>query len=202
MTSTDTTARRTGSAGPAAGRQQSIGIDKQYLEYLDSRSIEGFVEWTSFNHPGLGDVEIGGFTPYEVSNPSSDEIVKLGPKHGEFAVYLTTLFAKVKIAKTEVINHGGGIFRITAEVENSGYLPTALQHGVTSRAVKPTLVQLGVDPKQILSGSSKMNFFQKLDGSGKRQKYEWLIKGSSGDKIELLVVAQKAGSDTKTIVLK
>lgn len=202
MTSPDTAsprsksmARGTGSAGPA-------GVDSQFLEYLDSQNIKGFVEWTSFNHPEFGDVEIGGFTPYEVSNPASGEIAKLGPKHGEFAVYLTTLFAKVKIAKTEVTNHGGGIFRITVEVENSGYLPTALQHGVTSRSVKPTMVQLGVDPKQILSGSAKTNFFQKLDGSGKRQKYEWLIKGNSGDKIELKVVAQKAGSDTKMIVLK
>ena len=195
-------ARRAGSAGSDAGQQLSASIDSQFLKYLDSNNIKGFVDWTSFNHPELGDVEIGGFTPYEVCNPSSGEIAKLGPKHGEFAVYLTTLFAKVKIAKTEVTNHGGGIFRITAEVENSGYLPTALQHGVTSRSVKPTMVQLGVDPKQILSGSSKTNFFQKLDGSGKRQKYEWLIKGNSGDKIELQVVAQKAGSDTKTIVLK
>ena len=189
-------------AGSTAGQQQSTGIDKQFLKYLDSQNIGGFVEWTLFNHPGLGDVEIGGFTPYEVSNPSPGEIAKLGPKHGEFAVYLTTLFAQVRIAKTEVKNHGGGIFRIAAEIENVGYLPTVLQHGVVSRSVKPTMVQLGVDSKQILSGNSKTNFFQKLDGSGKRQKYEWLIKGSSGDKIELKVVAQKAGFDTKTITLK
>ncbi|MFC2168197.1 M14 family metallopeptidase [Acidobacteriota bacterium] len=190
---------------PSAGtlaRGTRTGMDKQFLNYLDNSDINGFVEWTSFNHPELGEVEIGGFTPFEVCNPPAGEIAKSGTKHGEFAVYLTTLFAKVKIAKIEVKNHGGGIFRITAEVENSGYLPTALQHGVVSRSVKPTMVQLGVDPEQILSGSSKTNFFQKLDGSGKRQKYEWLIKGQSGDRIELQVVAQKAGTDTKTIVLK
>jgi hypothetical protein len=191
-----------GLTAASAGQRQAGGVDKQFLNYLDSQNIKGFVEWTSFTHPDLGGVEIGGFTPYEVCNPAQGEIANLGPKHGEFAVYLTTLFAKVKIAKTEVINHGGGIFRIKAEVENSGYLPTALQHGVTSRSVKPTMVQLGVDPQQILSGSAKTNFFQKMDGSGKRQKYEWLIKGKSGDKIELKVVAQKAGLDTKTIDLK
>ena len=195
-------ARGAGSAGPAAGQQQSAGIDKQFLDYLDSHNIKGFVEWTSFDHPALGKVEVGGFTPYEVSNPSSGEIAELGPKHAEFAVYLTTLFAEVQIAKTEVTNHGGGIFRIKAEIENVGFLPTVLQHGEASRSVKPTMVQLGVDPKQILSGSSKTNFFQKLDGSGKRQNYEWIIKGNAGDKIELKVVAQKAGFDTKTITLK
>ena len=41
-----------------------------------------------------------------------------------------------------------------------------------------------------------------LDGSGKRVKYEWLVKGKSGDNIELKVVAQKAGADKVNITLK
>jgi len=108
----------------------------------------------------------------------------------------------VKIAKTEVTNHGGGLFRIKAEVENSGFLPTSIQHGVTSRSVKPTMVQLGIKPDQIISGNSKTNFFQSLAGSGNRQKYEWIIKGKSGDKVELKVVSQKAGSDKTTLTLR
>ena len=60
-------------------------------------------------------------------------------------------------AKIEIKNHGGGIFRIKAEIENAGFLPTVLQHGVTSRSVKPTMVQLGVDPKKIISGNNKTN---------------------------------------------
>ena len=108
----------------------------------------------------------------------------------------------VKIAKTKVINHDGGIFQIKVEIENTGFLPTVLGHGVVSRSVKPTMVQLGVDPKAIISGNAKTNFFQALAGSGNRQKYEWIIKGKSGDKIELKVVSQKAGSDKTEIILE
>lgn len=192
-------ARPTGQGGSSSG---SDGIDKELLKWMDKENIDGFVDWKTFNHPTLGEVEIGGFSPYKVTNPPAGKIAELGIKHGEFAVYLSTLYGKVKIAETEVKNHGGGIFTITAEVENSGFLPTALAHGVTSRSVKPTMVQLGVKPDQIISGSSKNNFFQSLAGSGKRQKYEWIIKGKSGDKIELKVVSQKAGSDKTTITLK
>ena len=191
---------------PAATKRgaaaKSSGIDQKFLSYLDKNNAKGFVDWQTFNHPELGEVEIGGFTPYEINNPPASKIEKLGEAHGKFAVWLSGLYAKVKIAKTEVINHGGGIFRIKAEIENSGFLPTALKHGVTSRAVSPTMVQLGVDPKTIISGNPKTNFFQSLEGSGKRQKYEWLIKGKSGDKIELKVVAQKAGTDKLSITLK
>ena len=129
-------------------------------------------------------------------------IAGLGEAHGKFAVWLSGLYADVKISKTEVINHGGGIFRIRAEVENGGFLPTALGQGVTSRSVKPTMVQLGVEPEAIISGNSKTNFFQSLDGSGNIEKYEWLIKGKPGDKVELKVVSQKGGTDKVSITLK
>jgi len=186
----------------APGGSQSSGIDKNYLNWLDKNNIKGFVDWQTFTHPEFGEVEIGGFTPYEINNPPVDKIKELGEAHGKFAVSLSGLYAKVKIAKTEVINHGGGIFRIKAEVENEGFLPTALSQGVTSRAVSPTMVQLGVNPEIIISGDAKTNFFQSLAGSGMRQKYEWLIKGKSGDKIELIVVSEKAGTDKVNITLK
>lgn len=187
---------------PAPGASQTLGIDKIYLNWLDKNNITGFVDWQKFTHPVLGEVEIGGFTPYEINNPPASKIVELGEAHAKFAIKLSALYAKVKIAKTEVINHGGGIFRIKVEVENEGFLPTALSQGVTSRAVNPTMVQLGVKPESIISGNAKTNFFQTLAGSGMRQKYEWLIKGKSGDKIELIVVAQKAGTDKVNITLK
>lgn len=195
-----------GGAQAAAGQQeaaaQAPGIDAQYLKYLTTANINGFVKWQKFNHPEFGEVEIGGFTPTEISNPPADKIADLGISHAKFALYLSTLFAEIKVAETEVINEGGGLFRIKAEVSNEGFLPTALRQGVQSRSVKPTMVQLEVKPEQIVSGNNKTNFFQALDGSGRRQKYEWLIKGKTGDQIELKVVSQKGGTDIAKITLK
>ena len=186
---------------PASGSASKV-MDRDFITYLDKKGIDGFVEWNSFTHPEFGEVEIGGFKPYEINNPPASEIARLGEAHGEFAVWLSGLYANIKIAETEVINHGGGLFRIKAEIENSGFLPTSLSQGVTSRSVKPTMVQLEVEPEAIISGSSKTSFIQALDGSGNRQKYEWLIKGKAGDKIDLKVVAQKAGTDRVSITLK
>ncbi len=186
----------------APGAAKIAGIDKGFLSYLDLNKVNGFVDWQTFNHPEFGEVEIGGFTPYEINNPPASKIVELGEAHGKFAVWLSGLYANVKVAKTEVINHGGGLFRIKAEVENTGFLPTSLSQGVASRSVSPTMVQLEVKPETIISGNAKTNFFQALAGSGMRQKYEWLIKGKSGDKIELRVVSQKGGTDKLSITLK
>jgi hypothetical protein len=150
--------RRAGAAGAAPGEGPAAmapGIDRQVLRWMDAEKIDGFVPWTKFNHPDLGEVEIGGFKPYAAVNPPAEKIAALGAAHAKFAVHLASLFPRVRIASTEVLNHGGGLFRIRAEIENSGFWPTALAQGVTARAVKPTMVQLGVDPGEVVSGTPR-----------------------------------------------
>lgn len=193
-----------GQAGAAAesGPVTAPGVDRQILKWMDAEKIDGFVNWTKTNHPDLGEVEVGGFKPYAVTNPPAAKIAELGGAHAKFALYLSSLFARVKVAKIEVVNHGGGVFRVKAEVENAGFWPTSLAHGQTARAVKPTMVQLGMDPKQILSGSAKTNFLPVLAGSGTRAKYEWLIRGKTGEVVELVVQSEKGGTDTAKITLK
>ena len=169
---------------------------------MDAEKVDGFISWTPFKHPTLGDVEIGGFRPYGLSNPAATRIADLGKSHTEFVTYLSGVFPKVAIASTAVTSLGGGLYRVKAEVENSGFLPTSAAQGVRSRAVKPTMVQLGVDPNDIVSGAPKTNFFPTLAGSGRRQIYEWIIKGKAGSTVTLKAVAQKAGSATASLTLK
>ncbi|MFB3854125.1 MAG: M14 family metallopeptidase [Vicinamibacterales bacterium] len=181
---------------------QPAPIDLRVLRWMDSEKVDGFVAWTPFKHPSLGDVEIGGFKPYATTNPPAEKLAELGASHAKFVLHLSSLFAKVRVAKTEVTNHGGGVFRIKAEVENAGFLPTALAQGVTARSVKPVMVQLGVEPGDIIAGDEKTNFIQALAGSGGRESYEWLVKGKPGQTVTLKVVSQKGGSDSATLRLQ
>lgn len=169
---------------------------------MGAEKIDGFIDWTPYKHPTLGDVEIGGFRPYALSNPAAAQIAGLGKSHTEFVTYLSGLFPKINIASTSVTSLGGGLYRVKAEVENAGYLPAATAQGVRARSVAPTMVQLGVDPDDIISGSPKTSFFPTLAGSGRRQTYEWIVKGKPGSSITLKAVAQKGGSATATLVLK
>jgi hypothetical protein len=178
------------------------GIDLRLLQWMDGEKIDGFVSWTPFKHPTLGDVEIGGFKPYSTTNPPVAKIADLGASHAKFALYLTSIFPKVKIAKTEATALGGGVYRIKADVENTGFLPTAMAQGVVARSVKPVMVQLGVPPDSIITGNEKTNHINALAGSGTRQSYEWVIKGKPAQAITLKVVSQKSGTDTATITLQ
>jgi hypothetical protein len=193
-----------GQAGAPADAAQPMtpGIDRQILRWMDAEKVDGFVAWAKAKHPEFGEVEIGGFKPYAVTNPPAAKLADLGAPHAKFALHLASLFPRVNVASLEAVSHGGGIFRIKAEVENTGFWPTSFAQGQTARSVKPTMVQLGVEPGAVLSGSAKTSFLPALAGSGSRSKYEWLIKGKTGDVVELLVRSEKGGTATARVTLK
>jgi hypothetical protein len=192
-------------AGAGAGSAASDGtaaFDLRLLRWMDAEKIDGFVNWTPYKHPTLGDVEIGGFKPYAWTNPSISKVAELGKPHAEFAVYLASLFPKIAVSDFSAVNLGGGIFRIKAEIENKGFLPTSTAHGQVSRSVRATQVELSIPQKDIVSGDSKLINLATLAGSGRRQSYQWIVKAKPGSTVTLKVVAQKGGTDTATITLK
>jgi hypothetical protein len=194
-----------GGGAPSGGDNADGGtgaFDLQLVRWMDTEKVDGFIAWSPHRHPSLGDVEIGGFRPYALSNPDASKIAALGKGHADFVTYLSSLFPKIAIADTSVASLGGSLYRVKVEVENAGFLPTSTAQGVRSRAVKPTMVQLGVNAEDIVSGAPKTNFFPTLAGSGRRQTYEWIIKGKPGSTVTVKAVAQKGGSATANITLK
>ncbi|MGD8329869.1 MAG: M14 family metallopeptidase [Acidobacteriota bacterium] len=177
-------------------------FDATLLGALEGAGIDAFADWAPFDHPDLGAVEIGGFVPYATTNPPAAELTALERSHGEFVVRLAGMLPRVRIVDTEVVAHGGGVFTVRAAIENSGYFPTALQQGVVSRSVQPTTVRLQVDPDTILTGDAKSSTVQKLDGSGSRAEFSWVIRGNEGDSVEIWARSQKGGTDTATVTLR
>ena len=176
--------------------------DAGLLAAYDSAGIKAFADWTPYDHPELGDVEIGGFLPYATQNPPADQLPALGMKQGEFLVELAGMLPRVRIAKTEVEALGGGLFKVQVEVENTGLFPTSLQHGQTSRSVGPTFLQIQVDDDDILSGEEKTASLGVLAGSGSRKDVSWIIRGSEGARVDIKLHSQKAGHDNATITLR
>ena len=122
--------------------------------------------------------------------------------HGAFVADLAGKLPRVELVDTSVTSHGGGVFTVTAEIVNSGYFPTALQQGMTARSVQATMVQIQVDPEDVLTGDAKTSTVARLDGSGGRASFSWVIRGQEGDDVEIRVRAQKGGSDSATVTLR
>jgi hypothetical protein len=193
---------RPGGANPPSGEGSAPGADAQILSALEAAGIEAFQSWDAYQHPELGEVEIGGFRPYVTHNPPAGQIPELGEKHGRFLVKLAGMLPRVRIAEAEVKGHGGEVFTVTVQVENSGFFPTSTQHGVRSRSVGPTLVQIQVDPDAILTGADKTASVGVLAGSGSREEITWVIQGRRGDEVEIKLLSQKSGHDSRTVTLR
>jgi len=197
----DPSGRASRAGAPSAARAAS-DTDATLLAALDAAGIDAVADWTPFRHPEHGEVEIGGFLPYVTHNPPADELPELGVKHGEFLVELAGMLPRVRIARTEVEPLGGGLFKVEVEVENTGFFPTSLRHGQTSRSVGPTFLQIQVDEDDILSGAGKTASLGVLPGSGSREEVAWVIRGRAGAGVEIKLHSQKSGRDSATVTLR
>lgn len=186
----------------AAGARGGSGADATILSALDAMGVEAFVDWKPFRHPTLGDVEIGGFLPYVTTNPPPEHVPALGEKHGQFLVELAGLLPRVRIADTKVTAKGGGIYTVEVVVENTGFFPTSMRHGMTSRSVGPTMVQIQVESDDILTGEDKTVRVGTLSGAGARESHTWVIRGRQGAQVQIKLHSQKSGSDLATITLR
>jgi hypothetical protein len=191
-----------GSAGDARRPAPATPIDADLLAALEAAGVEGFVEWAAYQHPQLGAVEIGGFVPYAAHEPPADRLAELSEKHGRFAAALAEMLPRVRFLDTEVTAHGSGVFTVSAEIENDGYFPSALRHGVASRSVHPVTVQIQVPHEYVLTGADKTVTFESLAGSGGREKLTWVVRGRPGDTVKITLRAQKGGRDEATVVLR
>ena len=197
-----TKGEKTGVKGKQKIKKEKKSKDKKWLEWIDKENQgEGFINWKPFTHPVLGEVEIGGFKPFIKLNPPERMIKDISEKHAKFTVYLAGLCPEVKISELKAENLGSSIYKVKARIQNNGYFPTAMNHALRARAVKPTLVKINLERDKILSGE-KINFISLIQGSGKNIELKWLIKSKTGEKIVITVDSQKGGSVAKELILQ
>ncbi len=108
------------------------------LDYQET-AFDGeiFVPWRDFNHPDLGQGQIGGWVSTYVGGnalpgPSLEHVAEV---HWQFELFKAGLLPKLAIteATAETLSNSGGtrIVKVTATVENSGELATHLARGAS-----------------------------------------------------------------------
>jgi hypothetical protein len=187
----------------------------QVLKWLDLHKNDpdlagqGFIDWQSFTHPTLGDVEIGGFTQYWLFNPPPGPFLqKVVEDQAKFSVYRAGITPLVKISDVEVIalNNSENYWEVTATVENEGYLDTSTQQARNANIAKPDELTIELngdartgDPLKIefpfMHGTRGASFVSKYRGT-------WHIHGSKNSKATIIIRSVKGGTDTREIELK
>lgn len=200
-------------------------VEEDQLKLLKWQDQElggkGFVDWTAFDHPQLGRVEIGGWVPKTVRQnaPPGKFLEEECEKNCRFTMKhaLTTPLLRVAEANAERV--GEGVYRITAIVRNLGYLATNLtEQGKAVKAAKPVEVRLegaggvcleyvvGRREQEIghLEGRSAVSFSPWGPGAQPRQesRLEWIVKAPTGSDVVLTASCPQAGRHQMTLKLQ
>ncbi|MCA9673748.1 MAG: peptidase M14 [Kofleriaceae bacterium] len=95
------------------------------LAWWDREDNEGRImrPWTRFEHPQLGEVEIGGIDPrIGLSNPPLDILGMVCGEHAHCFLHVAAMAPQLAIGKVERVPLGDGLTRVDVVVENRGYL--------------------------------------------------------------------------------
>ena len=119
----------------------------EVLRYCDE-AFKGtcFKPWTKFQHPVLGEVEIGGFNPKFFSQNGPPQVLeKWARNQAMFNFYMARSLPRIEITDARVRALSGtqrdsATHEIRVTVRNSGLMPTALEQAKRVKIVRPDRV--------------------------------------------------------------
>lgn len=219
-----------GIANPAKYQIRGRSTDDEILllNYNDEHlGGKGFVDWTPFDHPQLGKLEIGGWThmytfrnpppvSYATSEQAKNFIFDTIHNNCLFTLMHAACTPLVRIQELQAESLGASLYKISAIVANEGYLPTHLtQRALAHESAAPVDVALSGEGVEVIMGEETQHIGH-LAGRDQRnatwspwlrdwdqpkRKVEWLVRAPQGTKINIHASAQRAGSHSREVTL-
>jgi len=159
----------------------------------------GYLAWTPFTHPTLGEVEIGGATPYADTTPPAAMIKPLVDGQVPWVLTLAGKLPHLKILRSEAEAKGGGIYELTVWVENTGYLPYPTAMGKRNQRVPPAIVIVKGTGVTLLQGRERTRV-NEVGGHGS-VKLTWLLKSDRPATVDVALDSSTVWTDAATVTL-
>lgn len=167
-------------------KEKSDDPQLKVLKWYDAVNAKDIaVEWKKFKHPDFpqNTVEIGGIKPFVLTNPPAESLNSFSKPFVQFITYLAGQLPSIALSNHKVEKMGSGIFRVSVDVVNNGFLPTNSAMGVKTRWMKNVRVLLNPSSgTEITSGKTKQ-VIDPIKGSGGYQTLSWLVTGKGPVKI-------------------
>lgn len=199
----DSAAPRSAGGAGAAGADP-LAQDRNALKWLQANSPGAILPWTAVQHPDFPGqaVEVGGFRPFATLNPPAALLDSVVGKQARFIQDLAGLLPAIEFRDVKVETLGQGAYRISAQVANTGYLPTMSAIGSRARWVRQIRVDLRTGSGQTIVGGRGVQLVGAIAGSGRSTELTWVVTGAAGSSVTLTAESPAAGSATTTITLR
>lgn len=202
---------------PIGGTRPKTFDEKQQdyyllIKWLDENGEKDAVKpWTKCSHPQLGEVEIGGMDrKFTIQNPPRAYMMEEIIRATSFLLRYAATIPHLQIDKVKVEREEGDVYRVSAVVTNTGYLPTsACKEAQKIRKAPPVMADISC-PGKVLDKDKTKNVGHLEGYSGVRtgivlgllvtesfqpcaKRVEWLITGKPGDEIKISASSPRTG---------
>lgn len=200
-------------------REHPIEDDFKLLKWNDETlKGGGYVNWYSFKHPQLGNVELGGwdFMNMWANVPLEFLEKEIGP-FPDWIVWHALISPKLALWETRVASLSADSFRVRLVIQNEGWLPTYVtKKALEKKATRGVIAEIKLPRGASLESGKEREELGELEGRAykpvfadereesttDRLKVEWVVKAKKGTKIRLLARHDRAGTVRADVVLK
>lgn len=175
----------------------------------------GFRDWEPFDHPTLGEVEIGGFHPKFFSqNGPGWQLEGWAKKQALFNLAMAMELPQIELNDVSVKKKKNNIYEVTVKWENTGKLPVALEQAKLVKIVQEDRIQLSFkndltkgfeDAKVKILTPSTYNKTIKAGytdaGEKKSATFEVQLNGIDGANATLKILSTRGGYIEEEVVI-
>lgn len=193
--------------------------DVKILQWADENAgKDAYVDWYAFEHPQLGQLEIGGWNNmYTWRNPPHRFMGEESERNVPFALALGQMLPHLEIHTLDINKICDETYTLNLVVDNSGFFPTYTSNkGKKSQVMREVRVELETtDGVDIINGRAKNKLghlegrsnklgqtFMQATPTDNRARLEWTLKASAEETIHLHITSERAGSIHQEVILK
>ena len=201
-------------------RDHPVDDDLALLRWSDTK-LGGLAHapWRAFDHPQLGRVEIGGWDRFHAfSNPPLQFLESEVARFPGWLVWQALLSPKLELVHAGARAEGGGNYKVTLVVQNSGWLPSYVsKRALARKVVRGLVVEIALPPGATLVEGKRRVDAGQLEGraykhtgisfwpdsniTDDRQKVEWVVRGTPGAEVDLVARHERAGTVRARVTL-
>jgi len=190
-------------------------IQQKVYDYVRKHAPDkGWRDWTPFDHPQLGAIEIGGMVNiWSYRNPPEALLENVCRQNVLFNLHHAAAAPRVLIDHVAITKLEGSLYKVRAVVSNHGYLPTNLSDvAIENQVAKPVRVAITIEGGEVIMNPQTADLGN-LAGRNERlypwspwgqqwtatSKFaEWLIRANDCAQVTITAISEKAGTHRVT----
>ena len=192
-------------------REHPVEDDLKLLRWSDEvLGGRGYMDWYPFEHPQLGQVELGGWDMlYAWRNPPPEFLEKEIARFPDWLVWHLLISPKLAVYEATVEPLGDALYKVRLVVQNTGWLPTYItKKALEKKLVRGVIAEIALpDGATLRTGKPREELGQlegraykpsaasvwNADPTDDRAKVEWVVHAPRGGTVRLVARHERAG---------